>query len=168
MPEHHQCKIYRRFGDLHMQAWKVLRFLHGLGCVENVCMYHVAATATTTKIAPSQNQTTGKAPNIAPNHENAEVPDFAREADGAQDVTDVREPRSQIKLQVFSQTADQRHVRPSTAGHIIQYGVVSNEKTTYTTCCERRRKIIVILYLPLIMFMSVVFFFIFDFKYLIL
>jgi hypothetical protein len=69
----------------------------------------------TTKIAPSQNQTTGKVPNNAPNHGNAEVPDSAREADGAQDMTDVREPHSQIKLQVFSQTADQRHVRPSTA-----------------------------------------------------
>merc|ERR1712228_666087 len=61
----------------------------------------------TTKTAPSLNPTTGRVPNNAPNHGNAEVPDSAREADGAQDMTDVKEPHSQIKLQVSFQTADQ-------------------------------------------------------------
>merc|ERR1712195_129438 len=61
----------------------------------------------TTKIAQSPNPTTGKVPNNAPNHGNAEVPDSAREADGAQDMMDVREPHSQIKLQDSFQTADQ-------------------------------------------------------------
>merc|ERR1711915_215701 len=64
----------------------------------------------TTKTAPSPNPTTGRVPNNAPNPGNAEVPDSAREADGAQDMTDVREPHSQIKLQVSFQTAD-RHER---------------------------------------------------------
>merc|ERR1711862_206529 len=60
----------------------------------------------TTKTAPSPNPTTWGVPNNAPNPGNAEVPDSAREADGAPDMTDVREPHSQIKLQVSSQTAD--------------------------------------------------------------
>jgi hypothetical protein len=62
----------------------------------------------TTKTAPSPSQTTGRVPNNAPNHGNAEELDSVREADGAQDMMDVREPHSQIKLQVFSQIADQR------------------------------------------------------------
>merc|ERR1712167_298547 len=62
----------------------------------------------TTKTAPSPNPTTGRVPNNAPNPGNAEVPDSAREADGAPDMMDVREPHSQIKLQVSFQTADQR------------------------------------------------------------
>merc|ERR1712167_245818 len=61
----------------------------------------------TTKTAPSPNPTTGRVPNNAPNPGNAEVPDSAREEDGAPDMTDVREPHSQIKLQDFSQTAEQ-------------------------------------------------------------
>merc|ERR1712010_281959 len=65
----------------------------------------------TTKIAQSPNPTTGRVPNNAPNPGNAEVPDSAREADGAPDMTDVREPHSQIKLQAFSQTADRGAVR---------------------------------------------------------
>merc|ERR1711898_15283 len=60
----------------------------------------------TTKIAQSLNPITGRVPNNAPNHGNAEVPDSAREADGAQDMTDVKEPRSQTKLQVSSQTTE--------------------------------------------------------------
>merc|ERR1712127_180214 len=60
----------------------------------------------TTKTAPSPSQTTGRVPNNAPNHGNAEVPDSAREEDGAPDMTDVRELHSQIKLQDFSQTAE--------------------------------------------------------------
>merc|ERR1711977_681375 len=60
----------------------------------------------TTKTAPSLNPTTGKVPNNAPNHGNAEVPDSAREADGAQDMMDVKEPHSQTKLQAFSQTTE--------------------------------------------------------------
>ena len=61
----------------------------------------------TTKTAQSPNPTTGRVPNNAPNPGNAEVPDSAREEDGAPDMTDVREPHSQIKLQVSSQTAEQ-------------------------------------------------------------
>merc|ERR1711990_780823 len=53
----------------------------------------------TTKTAQSPNPTTGRVPNNAPNPGNAEVPDSAREEDGAPDMTDVREPHSQIKLQ---------------------------------------------------------------------
>merc|ERR1711998_515247 len=63
----------------------------------------------TTKTAQSPNQTTGRVPNNAPNPGNAEVPDSAREEDGAPDMTDVREPHSQTKLQDFSQTAELRH-----------------------------------------------------------
>ena len=62
----------------------------------------------TTKTALSLNQTTGRVPNNAPNLGNAEVPDSAREEDGAPDMTDVREPHSQIKLQVSFQTAEQQ------------------------------------------------------------
>merc|ERR1711977_174256 len=61
----------------------------------------------TTKTAQSPNQTTGRVPNNALNPGNAEVPDSAREADGAPDMMDVREPHSQIKLQVSFQTAEQ-------------------------------------------------------------
>merc|ERR1711998_789265 len=60
----------------------------------------------TTKTAQSPNQTTGRVPNNAPNPGNAEVPDSAREEDGAPDMTDVRELHSQTKLQDFSQTAE--------------------------------------------------------------
>merc|ERR1711957_675109 len=55
----------------------------------------------------SESDNTGKVPNNAPNPGNAEVPDSAREADGAPAMTVVREPHSQIKLQVSSQTIDQ-------------------------------------------------------------
>ena len=61
----------------------------------------------TTKTAQSPNQTTGRVPNNAPNPGNAEVPDSAKEEDGAQDMMDVKEPHSQIKLQVSSQTIEQ-------------------------------------------------------------
>merc|ERR550514_1235508 len=61
----------------------------------------------TAKTAQSPNPTTGRVPNNAPNPGNAEVPDSAKEEDGAPDMTDVREPHSQIKLQDFSQTAEQ-------------------------------------------------------------
>merc|ERR1740130_749361 len=60
-----------------------------------------------TKTAPSLNPTTGKVPNNAPNPGNAEVPDSAREADGAPDMTAVREPHFPIKLQESSQIIDQ-------------------------------------------------------------
>jgi hypothetical protein len=63
----------------------------------------------TTKTAPSPSQTTGRVPNNAPNPGNAEVPDSVREEDGAPDMMDVREPHSQIKLQVSSQTAERRN-----------------------------------------------------------
>ena len=62
----------------------------------------------TTKTAPSPSQTTGRVPNNAPNPGNAEVPDSAREADGAPVMMDVREPHSQIKLQASFQIAEQR------------------------------------------------------------
>merc|ERR1712224_1020832 len=62
----------------------------------------------TIKTAPSLSPTTGRVPNNAPNPGNAEVPDSAREEDGAPDMTDVREPLSQTKLQDFSQTAELR------------------------------------------------------------
>merc|ERR1712139_320290 len=62
----------------------------------------------TTKTAQSPNQTTGRVPNNAPNPGNAEVPDSAREEDGAPDMTAVRELHSQTKLQDFSQTAELR------------------------------------------------------------
>merc|ERR1711939_1205181 len=62
----------------------------------------------TTKTAQSPNLTTGRVPNNAPNPGNAEVPDSAREEDGAPDMTDVRELHSQTKLQDFSQTAELR------------------------------------------------------------
>merc|ERR1712179_897421 len=65
----------------------------------------------TTKTAQSPNQTTGRVPNNAHNPGNAEVPDSAREEDGAPVMMAVREPHSQIKLQVFSQTAELTAVR---------------------------------------------------------
>merc|ERR1712019_175366 len=53
----------------------------------------------TTKTAVSLSPTTGKVPNSALNPGSAEVPDFAREVDGALDTTDVREPHSQTRPQ---------------------------------------------------------------------
>jgi hypothetical protein len=53
----------------------------------------------TIKTAQSPSPITGRVLNNAPNPGNAEVPDSAREEDGAPDMTDVREPHSQIKLQ---------------------------------------------------------------------
>merc|ERR1712176_690316 len=64
----------------------------------------------TTKTAVSPNPTTGRVPNNALNPGSAEVPDSAREVDGAPDMTDVREPHSQTKLQVSSQITDQSNV----------------------------------------------------------
>ena len=60
----------------------------------------------TTKTAPSVNPTTGRVPNNALNHGNAEVPDSAKEADGAQDMMDVRELHFQTKPQDLPPTAD--------------------------------------------------------------
>ena len=60
----------------------------------------------TIKTAPSPSPTPGRVPNNALNPGSAEVPDSAREADGAQDMTDVREPHSQTKLQVSPLTAE--------------------------------------------------------------
>ena len=51
----------------------------------------------TTKTALSLNQTTGRVPNNAPNPGNAEVPDSAREADGAPASTDARDPLSLLR-----------------------------------------------------------------------
>merc|ERR1712167_74381 len=61
----------------------------------------------TTKTAPSPSPTTGRVPNNAPNPGSAEVPDSAREADGAPDMTVAREPHSQTKLQDSSQITEQ-------------------------------------------------------------
>jgi hypothetical protein len=61
------------------------------------------------KTAQSPSLTTGKVPNNALNHGNAEVQDFAREEDGALDMMVVKEPHSQTKPQDSHQTTD----RPS-------------------------------------------------------
>merc|ERR1712048_244931 len=53
----------------------------------------------TTKTAVSLSLTTGRVPNSALNPGSAEVPDFAREVDGAPDTTDAREPHSQTRPQ---------------------------------------------------------------------
>ena len=53
----------------------------------------------TTKTVVSLSPTTGKVPNNALNPGSAEVPDFAREVDGAPDMTDVRVPHSQTRPQ---------------------------------------------------------------------
>merc|ERR1712066_266239 len=60
----------------------------------------------TTKTAPSPSPITGRVPNNAPNPGNAEVPDSAREADGAPDMTVARELHFQTKLQVLPLTAE--------------------------------------------------------------
>jgi hypothetical protein len=67
---------------------------------------HTEPLIQTIKIAPSPNPTTGKVPNNAPNPGNAEVLDSAKEEDGAPDMTVVREPHSQIKLQDSPQTSE--------------------------------------------------------------
>merc|ERR1712072_200025 len=64
----------------------------------------------TTKTAQSLNQTTGRVPNNAPNPGNAEVPDSAREEDGAPDMMAVRELHFQTKLQDSSQIAELIHL----------------------------------------------------------
>ena len=53
------------------------------------------------------NQTTGKVPNNVLNHGNAEVPECAREADGAQDSMDVKDLHFQPRLQVFHTPTEQ-------------------------------------------------------------
>ena len=60
-----------------------------------------------TKIAQSPSPITGKVPNNALNHGNAEVQDFAKEEDGALVMMVVKEPHFQTKLQDFHQTTDQ-------------------------------------------------------------
>ena len=62
-----------------------------------------------TKIAQSLSPITGKVPNNALNHGNAEVQDFAKEEDGALVMMVVKEPHFQTKPQDFHQTTD----RPS-------------------------------------------------------
>ena len=57
-----------------------------------------------TKAAPSQNQTTGR----VFNPENAEVPDYGKDEGGAPVMMAVRKLHSQIKPQIFFQTADRR------------------------------------------------------------
>merc|ERR1719329_879465 len=53
----------------------------------------------TTKTAVSLSPTTGRVSNSALNPGSAEAPDFAREADGALDMTDARAPHSQTRPQ---------------------------------------------------------------------
>ena len=60
-----------------------------------------------TKTAQSLNQTTGKVPNNALNHGNAEVPDSAKEEDGAQVMMDAKVLHSQIKHQVYQWITEQ-------------------------------------------------------------
>merc|ERR1712072_119243 len=62
----------------------------------------------TTMTAPLPSPTTGRVPNNALSPGNAEVPDFAREEDGAPVSMDVRDPHSQPKLQV-SPPPTERH-----------------------------------------------------------
>merc|ERR1711907_738851 len=64
---------------------------------------HTRSPDPMTMTAPLPNQTTGRVPNNAPNPGNAEVPECAREEEGAPVSTDVRDPHSQLKPQV-SQT----------------------------------------------------------------
>jgi len=64
----------------------------------------------TIKTAPSPNPTTGRVLNNAPNLGNAEVPEFAREEDGAPDMTAAKEPLSQTKLQDLPLTTEQPEV----------------------------------------------------------
>ena len=59
-----------------------------------------------TKTAAFPSLTTGRVPNSAHNPGSAEVPDFAREVDGALDMMDAKEPHSQIKLQDLPPTAE--------------------------------------------------------------
>ena len=61
-----------------------------------------------TKTAQSPNLITGRVPNNALNHGSAEVPDFAKEEDGALDTTDARELLFQTKPQVLLLTAEHR------------------------------------------------------------
>ena len=61
----------------------------------------------TTKTAPLPNPTHGKVLNNAPNPGNAEVPDSAKEVDGAPDMTVARELHSQNKHQASPTINDQ-------------------------------------------------------------
>merc|ERR1711988_1770754 len=60
----------------------------------------------TIKTAPLPSPTTGRVPNNAPNPGSAEVPDSAREEDGAPDMTDARELHSQTRPQVSPPTTE--------------------------------------------------------------
>ena len=67
---------------------------------------HIELLDLTTKIAHLLNQITGKVPNNALNHGNAEEPECAREEDGAPDTMAAKEPHSQIKHQDLRQITD--------------------------------------------------------------
>merc|ERR1719263_402028 len=105
--------------DMFQPIEKIMIMLRNSGKVTSP---NIEPLIHTTKTAQSPNQTTGRAPNNAPNPGNAEVPDSAREADGAPDMMDVREPHSQTKLQAFFQTAEQQDVS-SNPDKIIQYRI---------------------------------------------
>merc|ERR1712166_165790 len=66
------------------------------------------------KIAPYLSPITGRVPNNAPNHGNAEVLECAKEVDGALDMMDVRELHFQTKLQDSPLTAEQKFQFPKT------------------------------------------------------
>ena len=59
-----------------------------------------------TKTVPSQNLTTGRVLNSAPNPGNAEVQECVKEVDGAQDTMDAKELHSQTKLQALPPIAE--------------------------------------------------------------
>merc|ERR1712151_1372274 len=62
----------------------------------------------TTTTAPLPSPTTGRVPNNALSPGSAEVPDFAREEDGAPVSTDARDPHSQPRLQVSPTPTERR------------------------------------------------------------
>merc|ERR1711967_116741 len=62
--------------------------------------------------APSPSPTTGRVPNNALSHGNAEAPECAKEADGALDSTDARDLHSQPKLQAFHTPTEHAGVNP--------------------------------------------------------
>ena len=57
------------------------------------------------------NLITGRVPNNALNHGNAEAPECAKEVDGAQASMDVKDPHSQLKLQDFPTPTEDEQVQ---------------------------------------------------------
>merc|ERR1712093_78228 len=82
------------------------------------------ALTPTTKTAPSPNPTTGRVLSSDLNHGSAEVPDSAREADGAPDMTVAKELPFPTKLQVSPRITEQHLTRKG------QNEYSSNEKSS--------------------------------------